>query len=129
MKQQNIDWKAFFDNLSPDDQDLVEALREVVRRVVPEAKETLLWGGLSYHRPQVGGRVKGAICLIGAKRGKVHLEFIHGIRLADPQRLLQGNRLSKRHVLIDTVADALRPEIAALIREAAALDPTTWSER
>jgi hypothetical protein len=103
------------------------ALRDVVRRAVPEAEESLLWGGLSYHRPQVGGRVKGAVCQIGVKRGKVRLDFIHGIRLADPSRLLQGNRLSKRFIPIESAADAERPEIAALIREAAALDPNAWA--
>jgi hypothetical protein len=42
--------------------------------------------------------------------------------------LLQGERVSKRFVPIETVADAERPEIAALIAEAASLDPTTWIE-
>ena len=97
----------------------------MVRRTVPQARESLLWGGLSYHRPAVGGRVKGAVCQIGVKGGRVRLDFIHGIRLADPRGLLQGNRVSKRQVPIETVADAGRPEIAALIREAAALDPAT----
>jgi hypothetical protein len=93
----------------------------VVRRIVPHAEESLVWGGLSYHLPQVGGRIKGAVCQIVAKNGQVRLDFIHGIRLADPSGLLQGDRVSKRFVPIGTVADAERPEIAALIREAAAL--------
>jgi hypothetical protein len=121
------DLKAFLDALSPETRQLVLALRNVVRRTVPEAEETLLWGGLSYHRPEVGGRVKGAVCQIGAKDGKVRLDFIHGIRLVDPRRLLAGDRLSKRFVPIATLADAERPEVAGLIREAAALDPTEWA--
>jgi hypothetical protein len=56
----------------------------------------------------------------------VRLDFIHGIRLADPGGVLQGNRLSKRFVPIGTVADAERPELIAPIREAAALDPAAW---
>jgi hypothetical protein len=100
----------------------------VVQRAVPEAEESILWGGLSYHRPDVGGRVKGAVCLIGVKKGKVRLDFIHGIRLADPSGFLQGQLLSKRYVPMETIADTQRPEIEALIREAAALDPTTWAE-
>ena len=91
------------------------------------SRNPLLWGGLSYHRPQVGGRVKGAVCQIVAKRDKVRLDFIHGIRLADPCSLLQGNRVSKRFVPIETVKDAERPEIADLIREAATLDPNKWT--
>lgn len=121
MKQAAL--KDFLDCLTAEMRQLVSALREVVRRTLPNAEESLLWGGLSYHRPEVGGRVRGAVCQIGVKGG-VRLDFIHGIRLSDPSGLLQGNRLSKRFVPIETVADAERPEVIALIREAAALDPT-----
>lgn len=121
------DLKAFLDALPPSTRQLVLALRNVVQHTVPQAEESLLWGCLSYHRPQVGGRVKGAVCQIVFKRGQVRLDFIHGIRLADPGALLQGDRVSKRFVPIGSVTDAERPEVAALIREAAALDPTEWA--
>jgi hypothetical protein len=68
----------------------------VVRRLVPHAEESLLWGGLSYHRPQVGGRVKGAVCQVVVRGGRVRLDFIHGIRLADPCALLQGEQVAKQ---------------------------------
>ena len=125
MKQ--ADLKEFLDALAPDVRRLVRALRTVVRRTVPHAEESLLWGSLSYHRPEVGGRVKGAVCQIGVKRGQVRLDFIHGVRLVDALGLLQGDRLSKRFIPIRTIADAKRSEITALIREAAALDPTEWA--
>jgi hypothetical protein len=121
------DLKVFLDALTPQTRELVLALRNVVRRTASDAVESLLWGGLSYHRPQVGGRVKGAVCQIGVKRSQVRLDFIHGIRLADPCGLLQGQRLSKRFVPIETIADAERPEVAAFIKEAATLDPTQWA--
>jgi hypothetical protein len=100
----------------------VVALREVVRRTAPDAEESLLWGGLSYHRPWVGGRVKGAVCQINVVRGEVRLEFIHGVRLDDPRKLLRGDRLSKRYAPIRSVAEARRPEIVELIEEAATLE-------
>ncbi len=122
----NDDLKEFLDGLPVEVRELVLALRKVVRRTIPQAEESVLWDGLSYHRPEVGGRVKGAVCQINAKRSQVRLEFIHGIRLSDPQGLLQGDRKSKRFMPICTVADAQRPEIVALIREAA-LVPTNWA--
>jgi hypothetical protein len=79
------------------------------------------------HPLQVGGRVKGAVCQIVVKGGRVRLDVIHGIRLADPCGLLQGDGVSKRFVPIGAVADAERPEVTALIREAAALDPGAWA--
>jgi len=121
------DLKEFLDALAPDAKRLVLALRTVVRRTVPHAEESLLWGALSYHLPKVGGRVKGAVCQIGVKRGQVRLDFIHGVRLVDATGLLQGDRLSKRFIPMGSVSDAERPEVAALIQEAAALDPTTWA--
>ncbi|MCX5685469.1 MAG: DUF1801 domain-containing protein, partial [Planctomycetota bacterium] len=107
MKEE--DPRAFLAGLSPEVRQLVSALRNVVRRSAPQAEETVLWGGLSYHRPEVGGRVKGAVCQIVAKRGEVRLDFIHGIRLADPQGVLQGDGVSKRFVPVRSAADAARP--------------------
>ncbi len=123
----NQELKGFFDALPPETRQLVSALRAVILRTAPHAEESLLWGGLSYHRPQVGGRVKGAVCQIVVRGGQVRLDFIHGIRLADPSGLLQGDLVSKRFVPITTVSDAERPEIRALIKEAAELDPSEWT--
>lgn len=117
------DVRSFLDSLSPDFHEIVLALRDVVRERVPDAEETLLWGGLSYHTPWIGGRVKGSLCQISVKRGEVRLEFIHGIRLADPAKLLRGDRISKRYVPVRSAAEARRSEIAALIREASTIDP------
>ena len=122
-----VDLRAFLDVLHPETRKVVRALRDVIRHTAPHAEESLLWGGLSYHRPQVGGRVKGAVCQIVVKDDQVRLDFIHGIRLADPCGLLQGDGVSKRFVPIGTAADAGRPEITALVREAAALDPAEWA--
>ncbi len=125
MKQ--ADLEAILDALPLETRQLVSALRGVVRRIVPQAEDSLIWGCLSYHRPQLDGRVKGAVCQIVVKGGQVRLDFIHGIRLTDPGRLLQGDRVSKRYVPIMTVADPERPEITALIKEAAELNPKEWA--
>jgi len=116
------DVRGFLDSVPPESRDVVTALREVVRRTVPDAEESLLWGALSYHTPWVGGRVKGSVCQIGVQHGEVRLEFIHGVRLEDPRSLLRGDRISKRYVPIRSIAEALRPEIADLIQEASTLE-------
>jgi len=114
---------AFLRELSPEERRLVRSLRALVRRTIPRCDETMLWGGISYHRPEIGGRVKGSVCLIGAKHGQVEIGFIHGARLDDPERLLRGSRLSKRFVPIRAQSDVDRPALANLIRAAAAI---TW---
>jgi hypothetical protein len=115
---------AFLDSLPADDREIVAALRHVVRRTVPEAEESVLWGSLSYHRPGLGGRVKGAVCLIAVNHGEVHLDFIHGVMLPDPRKLLRGARKSKRFAIVRTARDVHDPGIAALIRSAADYDPS-----
>lgn len=120
--------ECFLDGLNATDRKIVLALRNVIAKVIPTVEESILWGGLSYHRPWVGGRVKGAVCQINAKHGKVRLDFIHGVRLRDPHGLLQGKLISKRFVPMGSPAEAERPEIADLIRDAAELDPTLWAE-
>jgi hypothetical protein len=122
------DVKRFLDALTPEMRRVVVVLRHVVRCTVPRAEESLLWGCLSYHRPEVGGRVKGAVCQVVVKRGQVRLDFIHGVRLSDPSGLLQGDRLSKWFIPIRTIADAKRPGIASLIRAAGELDSKSWAE-
>lgn len=119
--------KAHLKSLSSEVRDRVLALREIILQTVPGVLESVVWRSLSYHRPQVGGRVKGAVCQIVVKGTQVRLDFIHGIRLADPADLLTGHRKSKRSVLIETVGETTRPQVVELIRQAGALDPTAWS--
>ncbi|MFO0864480.1 MAG: DUF1801 domain-containing protein [Gemmataceae bacterium] len=123
----DADISEFIAGLPPDMRRLVSALRKLVRRTAPEAEESMVWGSLSYHRPNVGGRVKGSLCLIVAKKGEVRLDFIHGVRLADPASLLRGRQTSKRYVLIENRAMIDLPEVADLIRQAAEFDPAAPS--
>jgi hypothetical protein len=125
MREEELD--SLLAGLPSECRDIVLTLREVIAQIIPGADERVLWGGLSYHRPWIGGPVKGAICQVVAKRGEIRLDFIHGVRLSDPRKQLQGDRLSKRYVPIRSVAEAKRPEIADLIREASDLDPSEWT--
>ena len=123
------DLSAYLGRLTAGNRRVVRALRGVIRAAAPKCEESILWDGVSYHRPWLGGRVKGAVCQIVVRRGVVRLDFIHGVRLRDPSRLLRGDGLAKRHVPIGTSGDAGRPEIAALVRDAAAFDPSDPGER
>lgn len=110
--------EEFLEELSPGDRTIVIALRDTVRATIPHAEESMLWGSLSYHRPEEGGKIKGAVCMITARPGEVRLDFIHGVRLADPHHLLRGDRKSKRYIPIRSIADTHRPAVIALIRAA-----------
>lgn len=102
--------------------DIALELRDMVASACPFATERILWGGLSYHDSRRGGPVKGAICQIELERDHVRLSFIHGARLADPEWLLRGERLSKRYVAIKSYDEAPWEALRKLIEEAAKLD-------
>lgn len=52
---------AYLERLEPEARRVVEALRSVVRRAVPDAEETIAWGSVSYHTPWVGFSTIGSI--------------------------------------------------------------------
>ena len=94
-------------------------LRNMVLAAAPQATETICWRVLSYHDAAHGGIVKGAICQISLCADQVRLSFIHGVRLPDPSGILQGDRKSKRFVLIRSMTEVRTLPIAELVRSAA----------
>jgi len=107
-------------------QDIALELRDTLISCCPGASERILWGGLSYHDSTKGGPVRGAICQIEFHTDHVRLSFIHGVRLTDPQSLLQGDRKSKRYLRIPAYEEAPWDAIRGLIEAAARLDPATF---
>ncbi|HEY70749.1 MAG TPA: DUF1801 domain-containing protein [Anaerolineae bacterium] len=105
--------------------DIVLELRNLVASVAPHASERILWGGLSYYDHQRGGPVKAGICQIEIHKDHVRLAFIHGAFLEDPQELLEGNRVAKRYVRLDSYEDAPWQDLRTLIEASAALDPSS----
>ncbi|MFG0285529.1 MAG: DUF1801 domain-containing protein [Phycisphaerales bacterium JB039] len=115
--------RRFIDGTPPAQRDLIRALRQLVLEVAPGASETVLWRSLSYHTPQQGGRVKGAICLITPRADCVHVGFIHGAALPDPAGILRGEGKSKRHFRLRSGQVIPRDALAELIRAAEAHRP------
>lgn len=95
---------------------LAGALRTLVRKLVPGVRETINpWGipAFDYHGPM-------AYFMVHA--GHITFGFQRGVSLADPERLLEGNGKSLRHVKLRTLDDLRRPALKALIKDAARLN-------
>ena len=105
--------------------DLVFELRNLIAEIAPYATEKIQWKGLSYFDANRGGTVKGGICQIEIHSDHVRLSFIHGAFLPDPQGLLQGQRVAKRYVRLETYESAPWEALEALIRASGAFDPAT----
>lgn len=118
--------QRFLAHVPPGFQDIALELRDILASVCPEATERILWGGLSYHDSAKGGPIRGAICQIEFFEDHVRLSFVHGVRLEDPDNLLQGDRKSKRYVRITSYENAPWEAIRSLIEAAARLDPSTF---
>ena len=99
--------------------ELLLELRNLVFKVAPHACERMLWGGLSYHDPAIGGPVKGAICQLEIEDEHVRVGFIHGAFLPDPASLLAGDRKSKRFVQVTSLQSAPWGDLEALFGAAA----------
>jgi hypothetical protein len=103
--------------------DLVFELRNLIAEIAPYATEKILWGGLSYYDAARGGAVKGGICQIEIHADHVRLSFVHGAFLSDPQRLLQGERLYKRYVRLESYESAPWEALGELVSASARFDP------
>ena len=108
--------------------DLALELREFVLKVAPEADEKIAFHALCYYKSgQPYGVIGGNVCMIGPRDDVLHLGFIHGAFLPDPEGLLQGTAKSARHIKLRDPKDIHRRALKALIRAAVEYDPASES--
>lgn len=105
--------------------DIAFELRNLIAAVAPDVTETVLWEGLSYFNPKVGGPIKGAICQIAILQDHVRLAFVRGAFLPDPQGLLEGKGRSKykRYVILRSYDTAPWSYLRELVSSSYRLDP------
>jgi hypothetical protein len=98
--------------------EIATSLRNLVRRILPDASETLDQSGriVGY---AVGPGYAGLVCTIIPSKTGVKLGIVRGSELPDPDGLLAGAGRKHRYVQIDQPADLHRKGIAELIKAAA----------
>ena len=128
MPPQRLDGDAIakqLENCPPEFCDLVLELREFVLEMAPQVAEKIAFHSLCYYKPgSPYGVIGGNVCMIGTKPDCVHLAFLHGAYLDDPEGLLDGKGKSKRQIVLRNSADIRSVPIAKLIRAAIAYTPT-----
>ena len=104
--------------------DLALALRELVLEEAPDASESVyqvytvaIWFGFS-------GKMKDMFCYIATSANHVNLGFPRGTSLADPNRVLEGEGKTMRHIKFASLGDVERPFVRRYIREAMELAAT-----
>jgi hypothetical protein len=98
--------------------DIALALREVILEEAPGASESIyqvytvaIWFGFS-------GKMKDMFCYIATNTGHVNLGFPRGTSLPDPNRVLEGNGKTMRHIKFRSEREVERPFVRRYIRAA-----------
>ena len=98
--------------------DLALALREIILDEAPDASESIyqvytvaIWFGFS-------GKMKDMFCYIATSSGHVNLGFPRGAALPDPNRVMEGEGKTMRHIKFASLADLERPFVRRYIRTA-----------
>lgn len=118
------EFATFLDSCPGEMCDQIIALREFIRRTAPQVGELIRFKSLWYVKPEAGGTIKGAVCAIGVRGDEVHVAFVHGAFLADPEGILQPSGRYKRHVALGARTRIPKSALSKLIRAAIAHSPT-----
>jgi hypothetical protein len=96
--------------------DLALALREIILEEVPDASESIyrvytvaIWFGFS-------GKMKDMFCYIATNAGHINLGFPRGSTLPDPNRVLEGDGKTLRHIKFSSRRDLERSYVRSYIR-------------
>lgn len=113
--------RAYLQRFSPENQKLIRAVRSAVRKRLPAANELLY----DYKTHIVIGYTPtehaiDGIVSIAARATGVDLYFNNGVRLPDPEKLLQGSGRQVRFIRVDTARRLAQPAVQALFAAAIA---------
>jgi hypothetical protein len=111
--------KGFIAKFEPTQQTLIRAVRKAVRRRLPTAHE-MVYDNYNFFVIGYGPteRPSQAIVSIAADANGVGLCFIHGAKLRDPERVLQGSGKQTRFVRLPSASVLNQPPVAALVAAA-----------
>ncbi|MDP8982500.1 MAG: DUF1801 domain-containing protein [Acidobacteriota bacterium] len=98
--------------------DLALAVRDIILEEAPDASESIyqtytvaIWFGFS-------GKMKDMFCYIATNAGHVNLGFPRGAALPDPNRVLEGDGKTMRHIKFKSQSDLDRPFVRRYIQAA-----------
>jgi hypothetical protein len=110
---QSVD--LYISEQAQEQQELLQALRELILKTVPGVAEGLKWGMPWYWR-------NDKICYLAAYKKHVNLGFAQGAYLDDPDKLFEGTGKGMRHIKIKSAADIRKREFTRLLKSAARYD-------
>jgi hypothetical protein len=121
--------EVFLDAYPAPMRDIAEAFRRIVRQAMPGAVERVRPGWRVVGYDVVAGRRSAYFCWIMPEPVHVHLGFVHGILMDDPDGLLQGTIPRARWVTAVPDDQVDSPKLQWLVREAARVALLSPAER
>jgi hypothetical protein len=124
----------FLARYAPETQAVANRLRAIVHEAVPEAVEKVRsgWSVVGFDIP-VGRRRTAFFAWVMPERQHVHLGFVRGVLMEDPEGLLGGRGITKqaRWLTFDAIDEIPPLEVAAtgFVREAARIAGLSRAER
>jgi len=111
--------EALLEQYPPPVRAIVDALRDVVRVAFPEVIEVVRtgWRIIGYDVPN--GRRTTYFAWIMPERPHVHLGFVHGVFMRDPDGILGGDARLARWTTFGSVDQVDPAPLVPLVREAA----------
>jgi hypothetical protein len=121
--------EVLLDRVSPELRAVADALRAIVRSVVPDAIERVRpgWGLIGYDVPN--GRRTAYFGFVWPEPEHVHLGFEHGVAMDDPEGLLQGTGRRVRWVTLHRREEIDAPALERLVGEAVRVARLSRAER
>ncbi|HEV7759878.1 MAG TPA: DUF1801 domain-containing protein [Acidimicrobiales bacterium] len=105
------------DKLEPWQQDIVEALRELVRESAPDSHELITYGS-----PGWKGTSNKLLAIISPSKKHITFSFSRGAELDDAYDLLEGSGKVTRHVKIKDMAGVHHEAFRGYVAQAVKLD-------
>ncbi len=111
--------KSFIDKFDEKDRRLIRAVRAAMRKRLPTANE-LVWDNYNFFVIGYSPTEKptDAPLSIGARASGINLFFIHGAKLKDPKKRLEGSGKQTRFIRLPSAEVISEPDVEALIAQA-----------
>jgi hypothetical protein len=97
---------------------IAEELRAVVRAAVPDAVERVRTGWHLIGYDALDGRRRAYFAWVWPEQAHVHLGFVQGVHMADPERMLGGDAKLARWLTFSAGDHVDAARLVPLVREA-----------
>lgn len=95
----------------PESYEIIQTVRAIITDLFPQAQESIKYGGVVYFDED------DLFTGIFARKKHVSLEFVNGVDLKDPRRLLEGTGKLRRHLKLKSLEDITRKEVREFLQQ------------